>query len=385
MRHLIGLLSAIAILASCSQAAPTASPVASVIPIPSIGGSPIIPGKPVADVGDAFVATLEMRDGSYTGALQIEAVSPTGLRRSIASLADVAAGLPDGTTIDGTGPIQVSPNGLLTFSVEGPFGGVGADAVGRRIVVDLRSPDRDPVVVPAGSAAWGPDGRLAIVGAPGATFFDHASGRMVVGSGSDTTDISTMWAADGTGLLATRAVQDVAVAGVFTPDGRFIAGVRPGFSTTGLGRPYGVTGRILVDEVTDGADGSDHGIVEPRPGLGAPSGWLVVRQPGPDPDIFDHAWDAAGTGQWVTVGRDGDAHLVLLSGPGRSTDKARFRMTERPAIVGIAPDDSAVVVAMDATDASPAGLLWIDTTTGTTAHIDRAGGASFFAGWATAS
>jgi hypothetical protein len=112
--------------------------------------------------------------------------------------------------------------------------------------------------------------------------------------------------------------------------------------------------------------------------------WLEVHARDSDPSILDHAWDSAGVGQWVLLGRDGAARLVHLSRPGALDERAVFEMTGQPRIVGVAPNDKAIVVAMYAADGAPPALLRIDPSTGAVVRIERADGLSYFAGWAAA-
>ena len=154
-------------------------------------------------MGDAFVATMPAVDGVLTGAVLVEAVAPDGARRPIMTLSGITAGLPvESSIVDGE-PILVSSTGFLTLVVEGAFDGpASGDPVARRLVVDLRNPARAPLVVAAGSAAWGPDGRLAIIGPDGATVIDPVTDGNAVIAIPDSVDVAAEWTADGSALVA---------------------------------------------------------------------------------------------------------------------------------------------------------------------------------------
>jgi hypothetical protein len=380
MHPILAWLVAMAVLASCRQSTP------SVAPTGALASDPVVSNVPIGATTEAFIATLPQAKGVPTGVLQVELVSSTGVRRPVLTIADVTAGLPEDTSPKAFEPIRVSPGGFLTMAVSGSFVGVGDDQGNRRLIFDLRHPGIPPLVVPAGLVAWGPDGRLAIIGGPGVRFVDPVSGEIVVATVTDDVSISTIWAADGSGLFALRAgAGDTSLPGVFAPDGRFTDGLRPSYATTGLGRTYGADGAIVGDAVSEGPTGAEQIILEERPAPARPLPWLVVHQPGPDPDILDHSWDGAGTGQWVLLGRDGETRLVHLAGPGRLDDRATLQTTVARRIEGVRADDTALVVAADGVDETGlvASLTWVDVATGATVSLERAGGISWFAGWAT--
>jgi hypothetical protein len=379
MRTTLVALTMTAALAACGRPSPSPGPLASGAP-----SSPSADPDPIAAAAEAFVATVgQAADGTMTDDLRIHAVAPDGTRRMVATLTDLTSGLADGSRLIPSEAILVSPRGLLTAGVDLAVAGVEGD-VQRRLIVDLREPGRAPLIVPGGPASWGPDGRLAIVGGFETTFVDPARGEQVVASNPEGATISTVWAADGSGVLATRmGANEVAIPGIVTPAGRFIDGARIASPSFGVGRPYGALGTVIEDAVSDGPNGSDHALMEERAD-GPPLTWILVHRPGPDPSIFDHAWDAAGTGQWVLIGRDGRARLVHLAGPGAPVERATFEAAGEPRIVGVAPDGGSVMVAIEATDTEPAALLRVDASTGAVIRIDSAGGASSFAGWAAA-
>ena len=139
----------------------------------------------------------------------------------------------------------------------------------------------------------------------------------------------------------------------------------------------------IDDAWEEGEAGTDHAITERRPGQRQSLTWITVHGPGPDPAILDHDWDAAGTGQWVVLGRDGKGSLVHFEGPGAPDERASFAVAEAAAIVGVAGND-AVIVAIPPPDVAPSALLRIDTSTGAIVRISRADGLSYFGGWASA-
>jgi hypothetical protein len=384
MRAILSLFVMTAMLVACGQ--PTTSAGPSTATGPGTSPSPI--AAPIAGASDAFVVTLPEIDGVYTRALQVDAVGPDGTIRPVATISDVTAGLPSGTTILDTESILLSPRGFLTIEVLGSFDGVAVDAVDRRLIFDLRAPGDPPRVVPAGYAFWGPDGTLAVIGAPGVTYVDPTSGHLVQVPTTADLETATVWAADGSGLLASRhEANDTSTPGVLTTDGSFVEGVQVPYSTIGLGRPYGADGTLVSDATSDGPTGSEQVILEERKAAVGNRAWLIVHQPGSDPSIDDHAWDAAGTGQWVVLDRDGTVRLVHISaptatGPETPEEHACLTLPHGATIVGVAADDGAVILATGDLHTPAAALLRVDTKTGVAVRIDRGGGASTFAGWA---
>ena len=384
MRAILGLLAMTAIVGACGQPSVSSSPSTAGASNPSqssIAGS-------IAGARDAFVVTLPEIDGVLTRELVVDAVSSDGARRPVATIADVTSGLPEGTMVVDTEPIVLTPHGFLTLAVQGPFDGDVVDAVDRRLIFDLRSPGDPPRVVPDGYAFWGPDGTLAVIGAPGVTYVDPTSGHMVQVATTADLDTATVWAADGSGLLASRHdADDTFTPGVLATDGSFVEGVQMPYSTIGIGRPYGADGAVVGDAVSEGPTGAEQVILEERPAKAGNLAWLVVHQPGSDPSIDDHAWDAAGTGQWVVLDRDGTARLVHITRPtaaGRGTpeEHATLKLPHGARIAGVAADDTAVVLASGELHTATAALWLVDVTTGAAVRIDRLGGASTFAGWA---
>jgi hypothetical protein len=370
------------VVAACGTPTPTSSglPSGGTASAAAVSGSASPPGGdpfPAAGAGDAYVVTiLETPEGTPADDLRIERVTATGARHPIATLTDVTGQLPEGTQIETFEPSAVSPLGWLALPL-----GHGDES--QLLIVDLRDPGRAPVVVPGGPAAWGPDGRLAILDELGAIFLDPVRGSRVVATVPDEVSVATTWAADGSGLLAARpGTGDASIAGTFTPDARFVDGARPAYSTTGVDLPFGADGTFVGDGISEGPDRSESLILEPAEGGGLPIVWLKVSQPGSDAIILDHAWDSKGTGLWVLLARPGSASLAHLAGPGKQEERARFDVTEGAAIVGVDAGGDAVVVSIDATDAAPAAILRIDTATGATVHLEGAGGAPTFAGWA---
>lgn len=367
------------VLASCGGPVPSPSTVAL-----GTAAAPSDDRAPIMGAADAFVVTLgQDGDGTISNDLRVEAVSPNGIRRPIATVTDLTAGLADGTRIVTSDPILVSARGHLTVAIEGHLDGVAREVV-RRLIFDLHDVARPPLMVPAGEVAWSPDGRLAILDASHTTFVDPARGEQVVASHPDRVSLSPVWAADGSGLLGSRyGANDLPIPGIFAPDGGFNDGLKTPHSTTGVGRPYGPGGNVVGDAWAEGEAGTDHAITELRPGQRQPLTWITVHAPGPDPSIIDHAWDAAGTGQWIVFGRDGKATVVHLEGPGEPEERASFAIVEEAEIVGVAPDD-AVIVAIPGSETAAAGLVRIETSTGQVIRIGRADGLSSFAGWAAA-
>jgi hypothetical protein len=264
--------------------------------------------------------------------------------------------------------------------------------VARRFIIDPGAPAATPLLAPGGPAAWGPDGRLAILETAGVTVIDPATGARVVIPALDGVDAAAQWTADGSGLLATRydPTTDSSTAGVLTLEGRFIAGARPSWSAIGRDRPYGADGTFLVDAITDGPTESEQSIVEQGTDPDAPMTWLLSRQPGPDPRIIDHAWDAAGFGQWVTLATKDAIEVVHLGPPVDSIPavpekRASLPLADAASIVGVAPDDSAVILQMSGAGGDGLELYRVDTRTGGAVRLDRPGGISSFAGWAAPS
>ena len=110
--RLLVVLAAAALVAGCGQSTATTRPETTALPTPT--ATPV-PSPSVAidvGVGDAFVVTLSEVADVFTGALLVEAVAPDGHRVPVASIADVTAGLPEGTTILENEPIRVSPAGF---------------------------------------------------------------------------------------------------------------------------------------------------------------------------------------------------------------------------------------------------------------------------------
>ncbi len=390
MRIPLVILAALSLVA-CGQSTATSRPDASTLPTATGTTSPSASAAVDLGTADAFVATLPQVAAVLTGALIVEAVAPDGRRVPVASIPNVVAGLPEGTTILEGEPIRVSPGGFLTIAVEGPFDQTaGGDPVARRLVFDLQAPARAPLVVSAGTPAWGPDGRLAITHATGVTLVDPASGRTTTIVDPEGVDAADVWAADGSGLLASRydGSTDSSTAGVLGLDGTFAAGARPPWPATGRDRPYGADGAFVSDSVSDGATTSERAIIEQRAGQDTPLAWLIERQPGPDPAIVDHTWDAAGTGQWVTLGGKDTIRLVRIvrptgSKPATPDEHATIASTVDATIAGVAPDNSAVILSMGDPGTATAGLFRLDTRAGTSVRIDEPGAISTFAGWAT--
>ena len=165
-----------------------------------------------------------------------------------------------------------------------------------------------------------------------------------------------------------------------------MAGARPSWSATGNDRDYGADGTFVVDAISDGPTGSEQAIGERPAGQENLVPWLVVHQPGPDPTILDHGWDAAGAGQWVILRTDAAVELVHLgppvgTQPAVPTKRATLPPSDAASIVGVAPDDSAVILEMGGGDGTGLGLFRVDTRTGGAIRIDRPGGMSNFAGW----
>ena len=259
----------------------------------------------------------------------------------------------------------------------------------RRLVFDLHAPGQAPLVLPGGTPAWGPDGRLAITDATGVTLVDPVSGTRSAIVDPDGVDAADVWAADGSGLLASRydGTTDSSTAGVLGADGRFVAGVRPPWPATGGDRPFGADGAFVSDSLSEGPTTSERSIVEQRPGQDVPLTWLVEKKPGSDPTILDHTWDAAGVGQWVTLGSTDAVRLVHIvkptgSKPVTPKEHATLASTVGATIAGVAPDDLAVILAMGDAGSATGGLFRVDTQTGASVRLDGAGGFSSFAGWA---
>ena len=283
MRRLSVFVAAISLVAACGQTPAPSGHDASVLPSVADSAAASASARASAAVavgdGDAFVATLSAVAGVLTGELLVEAVAPDGNRVTVATIPNVTAGLPDGTRILEGEPIRVSPSGHLTVAVEGPFDAASGadDRVARRLIFDLGDPTKAPLVVAGGTPAWSPDGRLAITSATGVTFVDPVAGSHTTIVDPDGVDAADVWAADGSGLLASRydGSTDSSTAGVLGLDGRFVAGVQPPWQATGRDRPFGAEGTFVSDSLSEGPKGSEQAIVEQRASRTRPAAWLT--------------------------------------------------------------------------------------------------------------
>jgi hypothetical protein len=356
----------------------------------SLSGSPAAVAPDSNAANDTFGGNADVfvvsggRAADHSGSddIRVEAVSAEG-RRTLAAF-DATAGLALGTRLNLDSAMLVSPRGFLTVGIEGGITGPLEEVEpARRLIFDLRDVTRPPLVVPDGSVSWGPDNRLAIVGAPGVTFVDPMNGDAVVPFIPAWINLETVWAADGSGLLASRLdSKHMPIQGIFSPDGTFAEWAGGQYSSTGLGRQYGASGLVMTDTTFIDADATNDVILLMRPDREGPVEWLSNSTGDPGWWIIDHTWDAAGVGRWVLLGHGDEASLIHLTGPNATQERARFAATTEPSIIGVAADDAAVVIAMAASENVAARMLLIDTTTGVVTRIDGVGNRSQFAGWA---
>ena len=357
-------------------------------PLGSDATSPAPSDNPISGSGTAEALVVSILDdaGPYF-ALRVDAITPGGASRPIASYADIHPANWSEASPTSDPLVLLGPTGWLAVGVEKPGSVIAADEA--TLFFDLRvrgSAVREAVGAPF-QAAFGPTGLLAIFDESLHTI-DPATGQSNDVHVPQGVEPRVNWLADGSGFLADQYdgagnphLGGLSLSGGFTP------GLPTVYAPTGFERPFGKDGGTLGVGVSDGPNGADTALVEPRAGLEPPGiVWFAFQEPGDNPHFGDFAWDAAGTGLWIVFSNvAGDqSWLSHVTEP-----KKDSRIVDLPGnavwqLVGLSPDDHWIVLSSD----DVGQLVLVDTVrreARVLAQSALAGSAApFFVGWSVA-
>ena len=350
-------------------AVPTASPAPTATPAPTPRTTP--------ELGGAHGAVL-VRDVVADGRPTLDVTVGTS---ETDNLVVGQFPIPDGVSLQ-VDRARVGPTGYLAV----PIDELETEPASL-LVWDLATPGSDPTRIDGASSGygWAPNGGLTILAPLAVSVVDPADGRVIsatpVPAGIVIADArgGALWAADGSGLLASRVGVASTETGFLGLDGTFVPDSTPElFAPSGMERITDVDGRTLgtgCDSSAQGAPAGGCSVIVSMPGVDEGEPWYTGT------DLRDQAWAADGREAWLllddaeTDATVGDLRLqrgtagafepvMTLSGVSRDATTPQF--------VGFAGDDGRIAISV-----GTARTALVDPSTGTWYALDGT-----FAGWA---
>jgi hypothetical protein len=356
----------------------TSSPSAPATSPSTLEPSPSAPGarRPIGLATDAVIVQAVAPQGETVGAqYQVSLVHED---MSVTPVDTVVA--PVDVTVSEDHPMSVSSTGYLLIQLldadDNPAGAMLYD------LLDPSVPPRrfdDPSIV---DFAWGPTGRLAMIGADQITVIDPAdpSAPPQVVPYPQTVAIAVMpgrrssWSADGLGLIADGQIGGDFLRGVLRLDGTFVVDPSPSvFAATGVERvddPSGATIGPACDQVgTSGPNpcvivssgpGDSHARWYTEGTFGMPTDQLWSTTGKTILMVFDEHKDGAKTRtvRIVTGGPKNYSDVAVLG------DMPLSRNLGQMVFAGMSPDDGQVVLDLGTGTGNTATLEIVDRVTG---------------------